>query len=83
MEPARVPIIRPSSGVKPIDVATERPPRTAVTEQPLPRCATTMSSSLAGRLGRTPARSIAHVTDSPWKPKRRIPHSVRHDSGTA
>ena len=41
IEPDRVPIIRPSSGVIPIDVATERPPSTAVTEQPPPRWATT------------------------------------------
>ena len=49
MEPARVPIIRPSSGVRPMHVATERPPSTAVTEQPLPRWATTRRSSAAGR----------------------------------
>ena len=41
-EPERVPIARPSSGVKPIDVATDAPCQTAVTEQPLPRWATTM-----------------------------------------
>ena len=40
-EPDRVPIISPSSGVWPMDVSTERPSRTAVTEQPLPRWATT------------------------------------------
>ena len=35
--PLRLPITRPSSGVKPIEVSTERPPRIAATEQPLPR----------------------------------------------
>ena len=35
--PLRVPITSPSSGVKPIEVSTDRPPRTAATEQPLPR----------------------------------------------
>ncbi len=37
IDPDRVPIIRPSIGVSPIDVATDRPLSTAVTEQPLPR----------------------------------------------
>jgi len=35
--PDRVPMRSPSSGVKPIDVSTERPPRIAQAEQPLPR----------------------------------------------
>ena len=37
MSPERVPITRPSSGVKPIEVSTERPFSTAVMEAPLPR----------------------------------------------
>ena len=37
MAPQRVPIIRPSSGVKPIVVSTGTPWSTAVMEQPLPR----------------------------------------------
>ena len=49
-DPERVPMARPSSGVKPIDVATEAPPRTAVTEQPLPRWATTSDSESAERV---------------------------------
>ncbi len=39
--PERVAIGTPSSGVKPIVVSTERPSRTALTEQPLPRWQTT------------------------------------------
>ncbi len=35
--PERVPITKPSSGVKPRLVSTERPRSTAVIEQPLPR----------------------------------------------
>ena len=38
--PERVPITRPSSGVSPIDVSTDSPPRTAVADAPLPRCST-------------------------------------------
>ncbi len=65
----------PSSGLKPIVVSTERPSRTAVTEQPPPRWQTT-------RRG-TATRSAAHWTESPWKPYRRIPHSSRQRAGTA
>ena len=35
--PQRVPMGTPSSGVKPIEVSTERPPLTAEMEEPLPR----------------------------------------------
>lgn len=68
MEPARVPIIRPSSGVRPMDVATDRPPSTAVTEQPLPRWATTVRSSPTGRASKAAARSADQATEMPWKP---------------
>ena len=81
-DPALVPIINPSRGVMPIEVATERPPSTAVTEQPLPRCATTSPSSVAGRASSSAARSTAHSTESPWKPYRRIPTSDVQCSGT-
>ena len=37
IEPQRVPIIRPSSGVKPMVVSTHFPSRTAAMEAPLPR----------------------------------------------
>ena len=37
IEPLRVPIIRPSSGVKPMVVSMLFPPRTAASEAPLPR----------------------------------------------
>src|SRR6185437_14857489 len=38
--PLRVLIIRPSSGVKPMLVSADRPPRMAAAEHPLPRCST-------------------------------------------
>ena len=44
-EPERVAITRPSSGVKPIVVSTERPPATAASEAPAPRWAVTRRSS--------------------------------------
>ena len=39
--PERVPMTSPSSGVNPIDVSTEWPPRMAHAEHPLPRCSVT------------------------------------------
>ena len=81
IEPARVPIIRPSSGVIPIDVSTDRPPSTAVTEQPLPRWATTSRSPSTGRPRSSAARATDQATDRPWKPKRRMPQSRNQASG--
>ena len=43
--PERVPITSPSSGVSPIEVSTDSPPRTAVADAPLPRCSTIMLTS--------------------------------------
>ena len=58
----------------PIEVQAERPPSTAVTEQPLPRCATTSAKSVSRRARAAPRRALtAHSTDSPWNPKRRSP----------
>ena len=68
IDPARVPIIKPSSGVMPMDVATDRPPSTAVTEQPLPRWATIVRRSPAGFASSAAARSADHATDMPWNP---------------
>ena len=66
IDPERVAIGTPSSGLKPIVVSTERPSRTAVTEQPPPRWQTTSRG--------TRTCSAAHCTERPWKPKRRMPH---------
>ena len=48
MSPLRVPITRPSSGVKPMDVSMLSPPWMAVSETPLPKCATTALNSASG-----------------------------------
>ena len=50
----------PSSGLKPIDVSTERPSSTAVTELPPPRWQTTSRA--------TGTCSADHCTESPWNP---------------
>ena len=39
MSPVRVPEMTPPVGVRPMEVSTDLPSFTAVTEQPLPRCA--------------------------------------------
>ena len=62
IEPERVAIGTPSSGLKPIVVSTDRPSRTAVTEQPPPRWQTTSRSAahLLGRpLHRQPVEPVA------------------------
>ena len=54
--PLRVPIIKPSSGVIPIEVSTLWPLRTAQIDAPLPRCATTRPESSSARFSRECAR---------------------------
>ena len=56
MEPERVPIMIPSSGVKPIVVSMLLPPLTAASEQPLPRWQVISFSSSIGRSSRRAAR---------------------------
>ncbi len=80
IEPERVPIITPSSGVMPIEVSAERPASTAVTEQPLPRWATT--SRGPGRFRSAAARAAAHATEIPWKPNFRTPHAACHSAAS-
>ena len=65
-EPARVAMTRPSSGLKPMVVSTERPSRTAVAEAPPPMWHTTRR--VGGAPSRAAARSVDHSTESPWKP---------------
>ena len=48
-EPERVAMTRPSSGVKPMVVSTERPPWTAAREAPAPRWHVTIRTSVTGR----------------------------------
>ena len=69
IEPARVPIIRPSSGVIPIEVSTDRPP----IDRGHGAAAAEMGDDEArGRRPGGPSSSAArrtdHATDSPWKP---------------
>ncbi len=55
--PQRVPIIRPSSGVRPMDVSTATPWSMADIEQPLPRWQVMSLRSSSGSSSTTAARS--------------------------
>ena len=70
IEPERVAIGTPSSGLKPIVVSTERPSRTAVTEQPPPRWHTTSAVGSSAR-ARPPMRRRARGSRSGGCPSRR------------
>ena len=82
-EPERVAITRPSSGVKPIVVSTERPPRTAASDAPAPRWHVTMRNSSCTRPASSAARRDAYACERPWKPKRRNVQRRRHSRGSA
>jgi hypothetical protein len=81
--PERVPITRPSSGVRPIDVSTDSPPRTAVADAPLPRCSTITLVSETSRPRLPPPARETKACEVPWNPYRRMWCSSRHARGTA
>ena len=68
MSPERVPMTRPSSGVRPIEVSTDSPPSIAVIDAPLPRCSTICFSSRRGRPTKSAAASLTNLWLVPWKP---------------
>ncbi len=59
---------RPSSGVRPIEVSTLRPPRTAQAEAPLPRCRVTRSTVSSGFPSISAALAVTYLWEVPWKP---------------
>jgi len=76
MSPGRVAIITPPAGVRPIEVSTEWPSRTAVTLQPLPRWAMTIRDGQSW-----PSWCTTDSHESPWKPTRSTP-SLRMVAGS-
>ena len=68
MLPERVAITRPSSGVNPIVVSTERPSSIAHSEAPAPRWALTIRSSPASRPSSSGTRRATQAWERPWKP---------------
>ncbi len=83
MEPERVAITSPSSGLKPMLVSMDRPWRTAVAEAPPPRWHTTSRPGPRAGASSAAARSAAHSTDRPWNPWRRTSCCSRQAAGTA
>ncbi|PQM44325.1 hypothetical protein C1Y40_05518 [Mycobacterium talmoniae] len=68
MSPLRVPITSPSSGVRPIEVSTATPPRTADADAPLPKCSTMVFSSDSGRPSTSATRPETYSCEVPWNP---------------
>ncbi len=60
MEPERVPIMMPSSGVNPMLVSTLLPLRTAVTDAPFPRWQTISRDEFAGTCNSSAARRVEY-----------------------
>ena len=58
MSPARVPMGRPASGVRPMEVSTHLPPSTAAREEPLPRWQDTIFRSLGSLPSSSAARRV-------------------------
>ena len=79
--PAARPIISPSSGVKPIEVSTDTPFLTAVTDAPLPRWATTHRKP-SSRRAISAARPAQYPWLNPWNPNRRRPHRSVQSNGS-
>ena len=65
MSPERVPITRPSIGVRPIDVSTGSPPTIADAEAPLPRCSTIWFSDSSGAPRNAAACSLTYWCEVP------------------
>ena len=66
--PERVAMTRPSSGVKPIVVSTDRPSRTAASEAPAPRWQVTIRSGRRGAGEQLGGPRAAYAWERPWKP---------------
>ena len=58
----------PARGVKPMEVSTDLPQSTAVTEEPLPRWQEISLSSSGFLSSMTAARAATYLWEVPWKP---------------
>ena len=68
ISPARVPMGRPASGVRPMVVSTHFPFFTAAMEEPLPRWQVMIFSSSMGLPSMAAARWETKRWEVPWKP---------------
>lgn len=66
--PQRVPITRPSSGEKPIDVSNDLPLSTAVTEPPLPMWQVMIFEWLMSSPASSAPTRATNLWLVPWKP---------------
>ena len=72
--PVRVPIIKPSSGVKPMEVSTHTPPCIAVMEQPFPRWQVIIFISFFGLPSIAATLSLTKRCEVPCAPYLRTPY---------
>ena len=72
--PERVPMISPSSGVRPIEVSTHLPPTEAEIEAPLPRWHTITLAVLGSRLANLIVSLETKLWLVPWKPYLLTPY---------
>ena len=72
--PERVPIIKPSSGVKPIEVSAHTPSLTAVMEHPLPKWQVIILISFLGLFSSAATRSLTKRWEVPCAPYLRTPY---------
>ena len=72
--PERVPMISPSSGVRPIDVSTHLPPIDAEIEAPLPRWQTITFAVSGLRLANLIVSLDTKLWLVPWKPYLLTPY---------
>ena len=71
ISPQRVPMGRPSNGVRPMEVSMHLPPRAALTLEPLPRwqVMTRVSSFfMPAATSFSTARPVTYRWEVPWKP---------------
>ena len=66
--PERVPIIKPSRGVKPIDVSITLPWSTAAIDEPLPRWQVIILRSLMSLPILSATLCDTNLCEVPWKP---------------
>mmetsp|Transcript_20617 Transcript_20617/g.55622 ORF Transcript_20617/g.55622 Transcript_20617/m.55622 type:complete len:241 (+) Transcript_20617:298-1020(+) len=81
--PARVPMTKPSRGVRPMVVSTHLPFLMAAMLAPLPRWQMMAFMDSLGLPRSSAALPSTYVYDVPWKPYRRTPCSSRRERGSA
>ena len=76
ISPHLVPIIKPSSGVRPIEVSTTFPPSTAAIEAPFPKWQVIIFKSAMSFPNISAALWDTYLWEVPWNPYLLTPYSV-------